>query len=753
MLNTKIAPMKHSSYPDNKTVEMINDQEEQDRFEEETGKAMVEKGNGSIEFDVDDEERSSYGSEEDGNSEDSENRINKKQIRNQIKTLENNLDSDIKEVEAAVELFLNSKILESEALLKSKNLKSLYHTHALSVLTTIKSVLTFEPPDVKAALESLRSSIDISSALRKEQSFVSSIVTGVFSTVTGSQSSSLKGLSRLQKHAELIYAEANLLKAMLCLIIDTNIVAFVQQGLNIRNSYNVLRNMYKCMEKFHEESGIEGFEKEGLDATLIQGVLLNMGCFGLTLSLLPSKSLRILELVGFSGDRNFALICLQVAGGWGMDATDIQQLETRSRRVSETVKSKTGHAMLKDIAKSGKVSHLRKFLCDLYLLVYHVVLCTNLQLPDINLNLATQILNQQLEKHPNSFVFLEFAGRLNQTQANPVAAIKDYERVVSLCCDLRNLSHTSYWDIGICQAALLDWDGVYKSYGILFEESKWTKAVYRYIMAVALHAKGSSQDEVCALLEEVPKYMKKVAGKSVPIEKFVVRKCRKYAMQKSRLLLPIFEIFYFLHVYEYMTQEKLREAIELFDKSFEGLNRQLDSFVEDENFFPYPTFYDDMCSVKFLKGVALYNLALPATQYSLLDIKIQAKLINRLKDSNAICDAEELSSLDFNNVKHTLMKAVEELTYVISHADKIKLDHWMLPFAKYERGQIYMRLGELEKAKQDFETASNGYLEEDFGTVKWVLGGRKKPSMGNMLQISLHNASAKIEYLQKIMEI
>lgn len=47
------------------------------------------------------------------------------------------------------------------------------------------------------------------------------------------------------------------------------------------------------------------------------------------------------------------------------------------------------------------------------------------------------------------------------------------------------------------------------------------------------------------LMAQVPKSTKKIAGKSLPIEKFVSRKARKFVSQGGRLILPAIELGYF----------------------------------------------------------------------------------------------------------------------------------------------------------------------------------------------------------------
>jgi hypothetical protein len=48
-------------------------------------------------------------------------------------------------------------------------------------------------------------------------------------------------------------------------------------------------------------------------------------------------------------------------------------------------------------------------------------------------------------------------------------------------------------------------------------------------------------------MTEVPKLRQRIAGKSIPLEKFVARKARKCEAQRGRLVLPALELAYILH--------------------------------------------------------------------------------------------------------------------------------------------------------------------------------------------------------------
>ena len=75
--------------------------------------------------------------------------------------------------------------------------------------------------------------------------------------------------------------------------------------------------------------------------------------------------------------------------------------------------------------------------------------------------------------------------------------------------------------------------------GLLFL-LQWSKAVYAYGVAALLVQLGgeANKAEGLKLMTEVPKLRQRIAGKSIPLEKFVARKARKCEAQGGRLLLP-----------------------------------------------------------------------------------------------------------------------------------------------------------------------------------------------------------------------
>lgn len=361
----------------------------------------------------------------------------------------------------------------------------------------------------------------------------------------------LKSMNRIQKHAEITYAEAYLIKAILFLITDPNMVGFVREGLAIRQSYATYKACYKYLASIVKEIQMqditsdvsltvsEALQKAGVDEHFIQSIYLGMGSFNLILSTIPSRLLRLFEFMGFGGNRGFGLKCLEIGANWPLSIETIDLTKTKKKRKECINFFPKGQAHLKGPGT-------RRFLCDLNLMLYHIALPSMIQIPGCNMPLARKILSENLASIPESFLYLFFEAKSLQAGGNPKGANEVLNKVVNVARDWRQLSHVCFWDMGMCYIALGDWENAANVFSILYEENKWSKAVYLYLKAICLYTLDEKKylSTVTAMLKEVPTLCKKVAGKSIPLEKYVARKSKKFALQNNRLLLPAYEAMY-----------------------------------------------------------------------------------------------------------------------------------------------------------------------------------------------------------------
>ncbi|KAG1139185.1 hypothetical protein G6F36_015979 [Rhizopus arrhizus] len=106
-----------------------------------------------------------------------------------------------------------------------------------------------------------------------------------------------------------------------------------------------------------------------------------------------------------------------------------------------------------------------------------------------------------------------------------------------------------YWELGLISLLQHDWQSSHEFYTTLYQESNWSKAVYLYLQAVSQYMVASTKEEkerkelvkkACDMMQKVTDSKQKIAGKSLPLEKFVARKSRKFIAQ-TNLMFPDLE--------------------------------------------------------------------------------------------------------------------------------------------------------------------------------------------------------------------
>jgi hypothetical protein len=165
----------------------------------------------------------------------------------------------------------------------------------------------------------------------------------------------------------------------------------------------------------------------------------------------------------------------------------------------------------------------------------------------------------------------------------------------------------------------------------------------------------------------------------------------------------------------------------ILQKELEAYLLDLDKQQEDgkklEKEIPYSTFYDDLCLVRFFKGLATRELAIPSASMLIPEKQL---ILRKLTES-------QTKQLDY---------AAKQLEFISLQADEIEYDHWILPFCRYELAALHIRTGEYKKARSEYQAALNGgYNEDEAGKQK------KKASMETSLHIRVHNAIAKLDFL------
>lgn len=144
---------------------------------------------------------------------------------------------------------------------------------------------------------------------------------------------------------------------------------------------------------------------------------------------------------------------------------------------------------------------------------------------------------------------------------------------------------------------------------------QWSKAVYAYGVAALLMELGGeeNQAEAVRLMTQVPKLRQRIAGKSIPLEKYVARKARKCEAQGGRLFLPALELAY---IFQAITRTPRSVIVERMLPLVDAALAKLKSFEDaPQKYGKAAEFWEDWCLARQLEGACLRYIAYPVRGY------------------------------------------------------------------------------------------------------------------------------------------
>ncbi|KAG9350862.1 hypothetical protein JZ751_024751 [Albula glossodonta] len=463
----------------------------------------------------------------------------------------------------------------------------MYHALTYATILEMRAMMTFDPEDIFAAGNTMKDAQAVCQRFRKKSSF-NSLMNKHFT-----EGNCAVILTSEELHAEVCYAECLLQRAALTFLQDENMISFIKGGIKVRNSYQTYKELHTVLQSASYVHGDNHGHFEG-------GVNLGVGAFNLMLSMLPTRILRLLEFVGFSGNKEFGL----------------QQLQ------------------------EGSCTHtFRAFLCNMLLLCYHTFMSFILGTGEGDVEDAEKLLQPYLRQYPKGAIFLFFAGRIEEIKGNLDALMWCF-------------TYKRHWKMAYFYADLLS------------KENAWSKATYAYMKGAYLsmlsreECKPFGESEV-ALFRQVPGLKQKIAGKSLPTEKFAIRKARRYlAEDPLPLPAPPLEMMYIWNGYTVIG--KHRDLTEGMLKTLDDVQKTLEQNPKTE------FSVDDQCLVSLLKGLCLKHLG----------------------------HREE---------------AEHYFTLIVCNETQIKYDHYLVPNALLEHGLLCLEQGRNEEAINLLEAAKHNY--------------------------------------------
>ncbi|KAI0365839.1 hypothetical protein BV20DRAFT_972565 [Pilatotrama ljubarskyi] len=609
---------------------------------------------------------------------------------------------DIDGITYALHLFLGSHMVESEDYCRQYDpkMERLYFATGFGLIQCVKGLMSFEDEDLVDAIAQVKHGNTVASQHRKR---AASLPTRLAGLVVGSLNTSgvgfIKSMTPVERHAELVYAESLFEKALLGIVYSGDWLAFIKEALNMRTTINIYRQLGKYVEAMDAEAQANGLgpEDPAIDVHFRSGVYLGVGMSNLILSLMPSKLLTIVELFGYKGDRHSGLAYLQKAGGWSAES------DTPAVGIEQ--------------------EGLRRTICDMALLIFHLVL-SSFTFEGVDIRMAQKILDYHIQRYPNGVFFLFGQGRLHVCRSQPATAIEWYRKALQAQNQYRNLHQISFWEMAIAHLALWELSESLECWRKLAAEATWSKATYTYGVAVTLLQLGDEKHlgEVSELMDKVPALRQRIAGKSIPLEKLIARKARKFRQQGGRLALPALEFSYFFlaitHAPPTVILSKMLPLINAQLNTLEEHAREPAKYGTGEG-RGEEEYWDDKALALFLKGVCLRYFAHP--------------------DPDAVLDAAEETTVKEGKVDAEA-GAREAFEAVFALGPKVVYDHYLVYFSHYEYARLLACQGDKENAQKHLELIQSGKPLEVNPAAR-----KGKYSMENALHIRTHAALEALE--------
>ncbi|XP_054091403.1 tetratricopeptide repeat protein 39B-like [Zeugodacus cucurbitae] len=187
--------------------------------------------------------------------------------------------------------------------------------------------------------------------------------------------------------------------------------------------------------------------------------------------------------------------------------------------------------------------------------------------------------------------------------------------------------HLSFWELLWVNCLKLDWREakLYASY--LVEHSKWSRTIYSYQQAAVMLMNDDLDDNeletVESLMHDTPKYKQRIAGKSLPMEKFICKKVARYFAQNHYLCLPAVELMFVWKAFKVLSKN-----YQLADGIFRLIERKMAQLGHKNGSDIYA--YDNQALCFLLRGACYRQMKQPFL--ALQDLEACMNLQSQIKE-------------------------------------------------------------------------------------------------------------------------
>ncbi|XP_042789129.1 tetratricopeptide repeat protein 39B-like [Panthera leo] len=463
-----------------------------------------------------------------------------------------NLKSSLEECTTGLYLFLNNRFSDAINLIHPWSKTSIYHALIYNILMVVKAVLTFDPQDIQTGMATAKEALKTCNNFRRKSRMMN------FSHLVSKQG--IETIKEEELHAEVCYAECLILKSTVTFIQDDSMLGFLKCAINIGLSYQIYKDCQQVLTQMPNNHS-------KTYRHLVKGVKFGLGAFNLLLSLVPPKTLKLLNIVGYSGDREVGLTLLH---------------------------------------ESASKSHINNILSVLTLVFYYTYICVAIGAEKGHSSAVEDLFLIYLQKFPNCVILKFFQARFSMLKGNFENARLILEECIFVQNEWKQVHHLCYWELMWCHIFLRNWKQAHHYADLLSRNSRWSKAIYMYSKAMLLSLLPSDSvksvsEDVSSLFLKVDSLRIKIWGTSVPIEKFIAEKGQRYGTTTGWFTAqPILEFIYAWSGFRVMSKklDLISSWLSIIDKGEDLLRKNPNT--------EYGT--DDISLLNLLKGLCLKHL-------------------------------------------------------------------------------------------------------------------------------------------------
>ncbi|XP_068557854.1 tetratricopeptide repeat protein 39C-like isoform X1 [Cebidichthys violaceus] len=441
---------------------------------------------------------------------------------------------DLDEAEMAlkgINMLLNNGFKESDELFRLYRNHSPLMSFGASFVSFLNAMMTFEEEKMQMAFEDLKATERL---CESENTGVIETIKNKLKRSVDSQRSGVAAVDRLQR--QIIIADCQVYLAVLSFI-KQELSSYIKGGWILRKAWKMYNKCYSDIthlqegrrRRASEQQAMappslsshgrssspgpspslrpDGISPEALDR-LKGAVSFGYGLFHLCISMVPPHLLKIVNLLGFPGDRLQGLSALTYA---------------------------------------SESKDMKAPLATLALLWYHTVVQPFFALDGTDtqagLMEAKSILQQREAIYPNSSLFMFFKGRVQRLECEISSALTSFHDALDLASDQREIQHVCLYEIGWCSMIELNYGEAYRSFERLKTESRWSQCYYAYLTGVCQGATGDLEGAV-KVFKDVERLFKR---KNNQIELFSTKRAEKLrtpSLSKELCILSVIEILY-----------------------------------------------------------------------------------------------------------------------------------------------------------------------------------------------------------------